>query len=284
VNKNPSSLKRLLPLLLALSLIPACTSENNPKEITPSVEPKNEASAPKSPSGHRRATPEMGNVQVIPVPVEELSGLCLNQDQSGLFAVGDEGALCAVSFKGDVRTFLSTELDLEGVCLDNATGDLYLAVEGNQMVCRAPAPDYDRLDTLFHIQEAVTRNFENNGLEGITFCQDSLLMVGSQEDALLWTCSLDGTVLSRISLKDETPLIEEVAGLFYDAPKNWLWVTDSEARRLFIFSVEDFDLVASYGVPFIENAESVCVDRSHQCIWVGSDEESPKLYRIGFSF
>jgi len=226
----------------------------------------------------------MGSVQVLAVPVEELSGLCLNKDQSGLFAVGDEGALCAVSFEGGVQTLLSSRLDLEGVTLNPATGDLYLAAEGDQMVCRVPAPGYDTLDTLFHIQEAVTRNFENNGLEGITSYQDSLVMVGSQEDALVWTCRLDGTLLSRISLKDETSLIEEVAGLYYDAPKRWLWVTDSETKRIFIFSVGDFDLVASYEIPSIENAESICVDRLHKCVWVGSDEESPKLYRINFTF
>ena len=46
----------------------------------------------------------------------------------------------------------------------------------------------------------------------------------------------------------------------------------------------DGELLASYAVPMIENAESICVDRARGCVWVGSDEDSPKLYRFEFSF
>ena len=226
----------------------------------------------------------MGTFQIIKVKVEELSGLCMTQDSTAFWAVGDEGALCKVSFSGTVKPVLSSGLDLEGVTLNPASGDLYLAVEGDQMVCRVAAPGYSRIDTLFYIPEALERDFDNNGLEGISFYKDSLLFVGSQEDALVWTCRLDGTIVSRISLCGETSLIEEVAGLCYDPVKNWLWVTDSDACKLFIFSADNFDLVASYDVPFIENAESICVDRPHACVWVGSDEDNPKLYKISFTF
>ena len=108
--------------------------------------------------------------------------------------------------------------------------------------------------------------------------------MGSQEDALLWTCTTGGAIVSRISLMGESSLVEEIAGLYYDAQKKWLWVTDSDACKLFIFSTETFDLLASYDVPFIDNAESICVDRAHNCVWVGSDEDSPKLYKFSFTF
>ena len=141
-----------------------------------------------------------------------------------------------------------------------------------------------RSSTPYFIQEAVQGNFENNGLEGISFYKDSLLFVGSQEDALLWTCKLDGSIVARRSLMSETSLIEEIAGLCYDPSKNWLWVTDSDACKLFLFSANTFDLLASYDIPSIENAESICIDRTHNCIWVGSDEDSPKLYKFNFTF
>ena len=108
--------------------------------------------------------------------------------------------------------------------------------------------------------------------------------MGSQEDALLWIYKTDGTMVRRVKLTGETSQIEEVAGLFYDAKKDWLWVTDSDAAKLFIFSVGEFDLLASYDVSFIDNAESICVDRAHNCVWVGSDEDSPRLYKISFLF
>ena len=280
---TPVSLKRLLFLLLVLLACPGCAEEVIPKIAAP-VTASGSSPEKKGPGGRHHSVPVMGHWQVRDVAVEDLSGLCMNKDTTGLWAVGDEGALCAVSFDGDVRPVLSLSLDLEGVTIDAVTGDLYVAAEGDQMVCRIAAPDYQRVDTLFHVQEALLRDFENNGLEGIAYYRDSLLLVGSQEDALLWVYRLDGTPVTRISLLTETSLIDEIAGLFYDARKNWLWVTDSNTQRLFIFSMDGFDLVASYDVPFIENAESICVDRARSCVWVGSDEDTPKLYKICFSF
>ena len=274
---------KVLILLASLLAWQGCQEEVVPGIARP-VNEKTSENGKKGPGGQHHAVPVMGNWQVLKVPVEELSGLCMNKDTTGFWAVGDEGAVCKVSFEGAVTKVMSTNLDLEGITIDPASGDLFVAVEGDQMVCRIAAPDYNRIDTLFHVLEAVQRDFDNSGLEGIAWYKDSVLLVGSQEDALLWACRLDGTIVSRISLRGETSRIDEVAGLFYDARKNWVWVTDSDTQRLFIFSMDGFDLVASYDVPFIDNAESICVDRAHGCVWVGSDEDSPKLYRINFSF
>ena len=271
---------RLMPLLL---LAGACACED-PLANWSIAKPEQKEKTEKSTGGKPRKYPEMGACQVIKARVEELSGLCMAKDSTALWAVGDEGAICRVSFSGVVTPVLKTRLDAEGITLNPATGDLYIAVEGDQMVCRLKAPDYQTLDTLFYIKEAVEEDFDNNGLEGISFYKDSLLFVGSQEDALLWTCKLDGTIVSRRSLMDETSLIEEIAGLCYDPVKNWLWVTDSDACKLFLFSAETFDLLASYDIPSIENAESICVDRTHNYVWVGSDEDSPKIYRFSFKF
>ena len=271
---------RLLPLLL---LAGACACED-PLANRGIAKPEQKEKTEKSTSGKPRKVPEMGACQVINVRVEELSGLCMTKDSTALWAVGDEGAICKVSFSGVVTPVLKTRLDAEGITLNPATGDLYIAVEGDQMVCRVKAPDYQTIDTLFFIKEALEEDFDNNGLEGISFYKDSLLFVGSQEDALLWTCKLDGSIVTRRSLMDETSLIEEIAGLCYDPVKNWLWVTDSDACKLFLFSAETFDLLASYDIPSIENAESICVDRTHGYVWVGSDEDSPKIYRFSFKF
>ena len=280
-------MKKFLALTVLLSLLlGSCACDNKLEHSTvkkPEKKEKKEDNT-RQPGGKSRKVPEMGPCQVISVRLEELSGLCMTQDSTAFWAVGDEGALCKVSFSGGVTPVLSTWMDFEAVTIDPASGDLFVAVEGDQMVCRVAAPGYNRIDTLFYVQEALERDFDNNGLEGISFYKDSLLFVGSQEDALLWTCKLDGTIVSRISLRDETSLIEEIAGLCYDPVKKWLWVTDSDACKLFLFSAENFDLLASYDVSFIENAESICVDRPHACVWVGSDEDDPKLYKISFKF
>ena len=260
----------------------ACNMERNGTAVVTPEKDKTKQTEKKP--GTKKKIPEMGTYRVFDVNVEELSGLCLDRDSTALWTVGDEGDLCKISFEGKVTRVMSLDMDTEGITIDPATGDLYLAVEGDQMVCRVAAPDYRRVDTLFYVTEAVKRDFDNSGLEGIAFYRDSMLFVGSQEDALLWTYKLDGTAVSRISLLDETSMIEEIAGLCYDAPKKWLWVTDSDACKFFIFSAVNFDLLASYDIPYIENAESICVDRNHGCVWIGSDEDSPKLYRFSFTF
>ena len=270
-----------LALLVAASCT-CCVDTRIPKTIAP-AENKDQPSG-KQPGSHKNNVPVMGACQVIGTKVEELSGLCMNQDTTGFWAVGDEGDLCQVSFTGAVTRVLRTRLDLEGITIDPETGDLYVVIEGDQMVCRIAAPAYNAIDTLFYVQEAVEEDFDNNGLEGIAWYKDGQLFVGSQEDALLWIYKTDGTMVRRVKLTGETSQIEEVAGLFYDAKKDWLWVTDSDAGKLFIFSVGEFDLLASYDVSFIDNAESICVDRAHNCVWVGSDEDSPRLYKISFLF
>ena len=270
-----------LALLVAASCT-CCVDTRIPKTIAPAE--NTDKPSGKQPGSHKNNVPVMGACQVIGTKVEELSGLCMNQDTTGFWAVGDEGDLCQVSFSGTVTRVLRTHLDLEGITIDPETGDLYVAVEGDQMVCRIAAPAYNAIDTLFFVQEAVEEDFDNNGLEGIAWYKDGQLFVGSQEDALLWIYKTDGAMVRRVKLTGETSRIEEVAGLFYDAKKDWLWVTDSDAGKLFVFSAGEFDLLASYDVSFIDNAECICVDRAHNCVWVGSDEDSPRLYKISFLF
>ena len=278
-----NTLKQTLLLAFALLLAGACTCCVDHSIPTTIAQPESKESG-KQPGSHAHGMPVMSTRQELRVPVEEISGLCLNRDTTGFWAVGDDGDLCQVSFTGVVTRVMRTHFDLEGITLDPATGDLYVAIEGDQMVCRIAAPGYDRIDTCFFVQEAVDRDFDNNGLEGIAFYKDSLLFVGSQEDALVWLYRTDGTQVKRVRLTGETSQIKEVAGLFYDAKKDWLWVSDSDAGKFFIFDAKEFDLLASYDVSFIDNAEAICVDRAHNCVWIGSDEDSPKLYKFNFSF
>lgn len=278
-------MKPFILLVLAVLLAGACTccaDHSIPTTIGPG---KTESKNPgKKPGNHNANLPVMGACQTLKVPFKEMSGLCMNQDTTGFWSVSDEGALCRISFSGSVTPVLRTNLDFEGITIDPATGDLFVVVEGDQMVCHVAAPDYNVLDTLFYVAEAVQRDFDNNGLEGIAWYKEDMFFVGSQEDALVWLYKTDGTLVRRVSLCGETSLIEETAGLFYDATKDWLWVADSDAAKIFVFKAGDFELVTCYDVSFIDNAESICVDRAHDCVWVGSDEDEPFLYRISFSF
>lgn len=229
------------------------------------------------------AMPVIGTYTKIPVNVEELSGICLTAEKDALWAVGDQGQLAKVSFDGKVTNIHNFNNDLEAVTLHPETGDLYLAAEGSQKVYKSSSP-YTSYKQIFSVKEAVDGNYGNSGLEGITYYKDNMLYVGSQVGANLWLYTTEGEQLSMISLKTVARGIFEVAGLCYDPVTDWLWVTDSETHRLYVFSGDATTLLKSYRVPYCGNNESVCVDHANGCVWVGDDDDSnPALFRIEFS-
>ena len=229
----------------------------------------------------QNAVPVMGNnVSVFDVDVEELSGLCFDKDTTKLLSCGDQGVVKSISFTGEVEDILLQSADMEGITLDPATGDLYLAVEGCQEVYMLKAPAYASAGSVFPVKEAVENNYRNGGLEAVEYYKNDILFVGSQTQANLWQYRFDGTMLSKISL---SAFASEIAGLCYDPVSDHLWVTDSNKCAIFLCR-PDGTLLATYDVPYIENAESICVDRPRNCVWVGSDEDSPKLYKISFDF
>lgn len=224
--------------------------------------------------------PVMGNHTVCEVALDELSGLCFNQDRTALLACGDKGVIKTLSFDGDAIDLWSFSCDMEGITINPTTGDIYLAIEGKQEVHVLEAPDYSVQDVAFAVMDAVDEDYGNKGLEAVEYFKDGILFVGSQKDANLWQYRKDGTRLSKISLSSYA---SEIAGLCYEPEMDLLWVIDSKAAKIFV-SMTDGSLLTSYDIPFIENAESICVDRERSCVWVGSDEDATKLYRIFFTF
>lgn len=224
--------------------------------------------------------PVMGSRQVFNVNVEELSGLCLNADGTALLSCGDQGVVKTISFTGQVSDFWSHDADMEGITIDPQTKDIYICIEGSQKLYKLDAPDYNKYSTIFYVQEAVDKEYKNSGLEGIDYYKDGIVFIGSQWGANLWQYKLDGTMVSKVSLSD---FASEIAGLCYDPVEDWLWVVDSNRAKLYVCTVKG-KLVTSYDLTGVENAESVCVDRERGCVWVGSDEGSPKLYRYSFTF
>ena len=228
--------------------------------------------------------PVLGSYDRILVgDAEELSGLCLNKDQTALLGVSDQGALYEISFTGTVSTIWTHDADMEGITMDPATDNLYVAVEGEQKIYQIDAPSYQTYKTLFYVQEAVDGSFGNSGLEGIAYYKDNQIYVGAQYGANLWKYNLDGTQIAKYRLTTLAPGIEEVGGLFYDSTTDWLWVSDSEAHKLFVFKGDVSELLAIYDVSYISNAESVCVDHTNKCVWVGSDDSTSKLFKIAMS-
>ena len=220
--------------------------------------------------------------------VPELSGLCLTSDGSALWTVGDSGWLGQISFDGKVTKFWNKTADMEGITIHPQTGDLYIANEPNSVI-RLKAP-YDKPSTfekVITVPEA--SKYGNSGMEGIAYYKDDILIVGTQSSANVWFYKTDGTLVKGpISLKKVYTGIVEVGGLCYDPVNDWLWVSDSETHKIFVFDSELTHVLAEYPVSMIHNNESVCVDHKNNCVWVGLDDGDEAnsvsaIYRLDFT-
>lgn len=243
-------------------------------DITSSLQPYN---------GPEPKMPEMGARSKYSVKLNELSGLCLSAEGDFLWAVGDGGELAKLSFTGDVLEHRSIGGDTEAVTLNYDTGDLLIGLEPNG-VGKIAAPDHTgKLESLFKI--AAAKNYSNAGIEGLTYYKDGLVYAGAQTGSDLFLCNLaTGEVIWQKRLREIFPAITEIADLFYDKLTDWLWIIDSESRKVFALSGDADYLMGAYSVRGIENPESVCVDHLRSCIWVGDDYGSTSyLYRFDFS-
>ena len=237
-------------------------------------------------AGSDETMPVMGTYTKHNVKVEEISGICLNKDKTALLAVGDQGVLKEIDINDmSVKNVWTRDADLEGITLDPRTNDLYLGIEYSQKVYKLDAPDYQKHSSIIYVQEAIDKGYDNSGVEGIAYYKDDLVFVGTQWGANLWIYKLDGTMVSKTSLSG---FADEIAGLDYDPVADWLWVIDSNYKKIYICKVTEkpfaVKLLATYDVSHISNAESICVDRDRNCVWVGSDESSPKIYKFNFTF
>ena len=212
--------------------------------------------------------PEISTYESFWLNCNELSGLCFSKDKDFIWGVGDEGHLYKISLDMEPTLYSNPGHDLEGVTIDTDTGDMYFSTEPNTVYKATATSGYKTLTEAFSVSEAA--GYDNSGLEGITYYKDGVLYVGAQTGATLWAYKTDGTKLWKKQLGSIAPMIQEIGGLCYDAEKDWLWVTDSESYKLFVFDGAVTRLLAVYNVAVINN-ESVLVDRARGFVYVGDD-------------
>ena len=261
-------------------------------------EPIDEPVNPDEPDEPVVALPVMGSVEFSKklqsgtAIVEELSGLCLSKDGDFLWGCGDNGVLYKINFDGTFSEHWQYDADMEGLCLDPATGTMYMGIEPKR-VYKLDAP-YTSKSTLFDVAEAA--DMSNSGIEGIAWHKGNLYL-GAQTGATLWEYKLDGTKLWKKSLREVTSTISEIAGLDYDAEKDWLWVIDSNSNKerpeylgytVYLFNGDATKLLKTYYVGEFANwnPEALCVDRKNGCIWIADDcgDATPSiLHKVKFT-
>lgn len=283
-------IKKYALLILSFFLLIGCDNEPQVPQVSDKVAAEEkEPESGNQDNGSQENTsgmPVMGSYTKYSVNVEEISGICLNKDKTALLAVGDQGVLKEIDLSTmAVKTIWTRDADMEAITLDPRTNDLYIGIEYSQKVYKLDAPDYQKHSSIIYVQEAIDKEYNNSGVEGIAYYKDDLVFVGTQWGANLWIYNLDGTMVSKTSLSS---FADEIAGLDYDPVADWLWVIDSNYKKIYICKVVEnpfsVKLLATYSVSHISNAESICVDRDRNCVWVGSDESSPKLYKFDFKF
>ena len=250
-------------------------------------------------TGPKPSMPEITKMTKYSVKFNEFSGLCLSADNSFLWAIDDNGNLGRIDITNNVGEVLeswSLGGDPEGISIHPETGNLIVGNEDPVAVglVKAPVKKGDKQTTLFKIKEA--KGFGNSGMEGITYYKKNgdrdLIYCGTQTDALLFLCDLNEAVDSDkytklvsepISLRKRFPGVLEIAGLSYDPLTDWLWMVDSEAHKIFVFSGDASQLLCTYALKTKSNEEGICVDHSRGCVWIADDYGNPSyLYKYEF--
>lgn len=234
--------------------------------------------------------PKMVDSQKYSVKFNELSGVCISEDGQFIWGVGDNGDLAKLDFEGNVTYSFHIGGDAEDVSINPVTHDLLIGLEpdGAGVVL---APDFNkRASSLFTL--SACKNYGNAGIEGLTYYKDGLIFMGAQSNSHLFLCSLESkSVLWEAKLYD-VKRVSEIAGLSYDPKTGWLWIIDSEAKKIFVFDVDHsqdgdkysvkMEFIGAYPVAG-SNPEAVGVDRINNCVWVADDYgDTSYLYRYEF--
>ena len=228
--------------------------------------------------------PVMGKPTKYSVSFNELSGLCLSDDGTFLWAIDDNGRLGKISLDGKVLWSKSLGIDPEAVTIDPTTGDLLIGNEEPCAVYRVPAPDFNTVNRLFTIPG--TSSFGNAGVEGLTYYKDGKVYVGTQSGATLFCMDLatGSLVGEKKTFYGKSSTITEIADLCYDPLTDWLWIIDSESKKISVMTGDAEHMLGVYSVKGIDNPEALYVDHLHSCVWVGDDYGSTShIFRYDFT-
>lgn len=214
--------------------------------------------------------------QAFKTDVGELSGICFNAKADGFFAVGDEGSVYEIGLDGKTRSLLYDKgnHDWEGVELH---GNSILLMDESESVLYSL--DGGVLNTISVI-DIPDGGASGKGPEGI-MCVGDEVYVGNQAQP---------TRIVRFSLTDKTAkgwfdigfVKKNISDLFYDKTDNTMWIVDSKGPAFHHCTLEG-KLIATYKIPFVDQAEAIAIDRKNGTAWIGCDTSS-NIYRMNIKF
>jgi DNA-binding beta-propeller fold protein YncE len=210
----------------------------------------------------------------------EPSGIVWHPTRQTLFVVSDEGDIAEITTTGDTVALahvesveLGSNLDFEGITVDPASGLLYVAVEGDDVILEVVPDGLSIQRTLTLEREYQGRTILANGgqgIEGITFVpagdgeEHGTLLVSNQS----WPDNDNGDVsalvrvripagsTSNTTLRDASlPIIgvtepgaSDMSAVCYDAANNRILVLSDSQNALLVLD-RDGTLVRAYAFP-----------------------------------
>ena len=210
--------------------------------------------------------------QAIATDVEELSGICFNAAADGFYAVGDEGSVYEIGFDGKTRSLLYDKGNHDWEAVETYGSSILLMDESESTLYSL---DGGVLKTISVI-DIPDGGVSGKGPEGI-MCVGDVVYVGNQTSP---------TRIVRYSLTEKTDkgwfdikfVKKNISDLFYDKTDNTMWTVDSKGPE-FYHSTLDGKLIATYKIPFVDQAEAIAIDHENGTAWIGCDTSS-KLYKI----
>lgn len=210
--------------------------------------------------------------QILKTEVPELSSICFNAKADGFYAVGDEGGVYELGLDGKTRSVLYTKgnHDWEGVEL---RGNSILLIDETESVL------YSLEGGSLNKISAITipdGGASGKGPEGI-MCVGDVVYVGNQASP---------TRIVRYSLTEKATkgwfdisfVSKYISDLYYDQTDNTMWIVDSKGPA-FYHSTLDGKLLATYKIPFVDQAEAIAIDHKGGIAWIGCDTSS-NIYKI----
>lgn len=241
---------------------------------------------------------------------DDFSGLDFNVDSTRFVGVFNSAGVYWLDIpqEGDTLAYAEPLLamdetkgitrDLEAVCVDRSSGDIYLGQErvtkdsaGNVIyeansIYRLEAPEYIN-ETLVASFDTTLLSRNNCSIEGLAIANGGHFILGREGSrdnpkektpALIEYDAETGTV----KVQDMPDSVMQVADVVFDKVRNCFWITDSDFRLELYLCDLDGNVITAYPIPFIANPEAICIDRVRGCIWIGSDESPSKLYQVKF--
>lgn len=243
-----------------------------------------------------------------PAGLKEPSGMVLAHNMDALWVVSDSAdRIYRLSLTGELQpaeTLSVPVSGLEGITVDPSGRYLFavqekknelfkIEIATRQVVERRQLAQMTGYDTL---AAAFENDSKNKGLEGITWNPNNnrIYLLKERDPGLVIEISADMSTihsLKRLNIhngfQDDTVSQEEIdySGLFYDAKRNYFWITSDKGQRIFLYDWAADRVVQSIALGYqhngkyreIEKAEGIVLDTDRNRLYVVSDSEA-RLY------